>query len=175
MEVYNALSFNNEADRRSLAAVLSKMEQHFIGAMNVTYERFFFRTRTQGQGETFEQYLLTLRTLVKTYNFQTMSEDMIRDQTVCGITKESLRKSLLERKDLSLSVCINICRAAKRSAQQSKVMGGHEEVHAMRQSARHTSMPQAKPKASKKTCGYCEQQHVKGKCPAYGHECTACG
>ena len=175
VEVYNALSFNNEADRRSLAAVLSKMEQHFIGAMNVRYERFVFRTRTQGQGETFEQYLLTLRTLVKTYNFQAMSEDMIRDQTVCGITKESLRKSLLEQKDLSLSVCIDICRAAKRSAQQSKVMGGHEEVHAMRQSARRTSMPQAKPKASKKTCGYCEQQHVKGKCQAYGHECTACG
>ena len=90
MEVYNALSFNNEADRRSLAAVLSKMEQHFIGTMNVTYERFFFRTRTQGQGETFEQYLLALRTLVKTCNFQTMSEDMIRDQIVRGITKESV-------------------------------------------------------------------------------------
>ena len=104
-----------------------------------------------------------------------MSEDMICDQIVCGITKESLCKSLLERKDLSLSLCIDICRAAERSAQQSKVMGGHEEVHAMRQSVRRTSMPQAKPKASKKTCGYCGQQHVKGKCPAYGHECKACG
>ena len=40
VEVYNALSFNNEADRRTLAAALSKMEQHFIGTMNVTYERF---------------------------------------------------------------------------------------------------------------------------------------
>ena len=66
VEVYNALSFNNEADRHSLAAVLLKMEQHFIGTMNVTYERFVFSTRTQGQGETFEQYLLAVRTLVKT-------------------------------------------------------------------------------------------------------------
>ena len=104
-----------------------------------------------------------------------MSEDMIRDKIVCGITKDSLRKSLLERKDLSLSVCIDICRAAERSAQQSKVMGSHKEVHAMHQSVRRTSMPQAKLKASKKTCGYCGQQHVKGKCPAYGYECTACG
>ena len=104
-----------------------------------------------------------------------MSEDIIRDQIVCGITKESLRKSSLERKDPSLSVCINICQAAERSAQQSKVMGGHKEVHAMRQSVRRTSMPQSKPNASKKTCGYCGQQHVKGKCSAYRHECTARG
>ncbi len=173
VEVYNTLSFNNEADRQSLAAVLSKMEQHFIGTMNVTYERFVIRTRTQGQGETLEQYFLALRTLVKTCNFQAMSEDMIQNKIVCGITKEFLRKSLLERKDLSLSVCIDICRGAERSAQQSKIMGGHEEVHAMRQSVRRTSMPQAKPKTSKKICGYCVQQYVKGKCPAYGQECTA--
>ena len=168
------LCLNNEADRRSLAAVLSNMEQHFIGTMNVTYERFVFRTRTQGQGETFEQYLLAHRTLVKTCNFQAMLEDVIRDQLVCGITKKSLRKSLLKRKHLGLSVCIDICQAAERSAQQSMLMAGHEEIHAMRQSVRRTSMPQAKPKAIKKTCGYCGQHHVKGKFPAFGHECTAC-
>ena len=44
VEVYNALSFNNEADRRSLATVLSKMKQHFIGTINVTYERVFSET-----------------------------------------------------------------------------------------------------------------------------------
>ena len=41
--------------------VMQKLENHFVGSVNVTYERYMFRKRIQEEGESFDQYLLLLR------------------------------------------------------------------------------------------------------------------
>ena len=83
LTIVNALPYARQEDRKDLVKVLDLMERHCIGAESEAYERFKFYSRSQGDGEPFENFLTALRTLVRTCNFRKDSVDysaeMIRD------------------------------------------------------------------------------------------------
>ena len=91
LTIVNALPYARQEDRKDLVKILDLMERHCacIGAESETYERFKFYSRSQGDGEPFQNFLTALRTLVQTCNFRKDSVDysaeMIRDRIIMGI------------------------------------------------------------------------------------------
>ena len=61
LDLYEALPFRDEEERKDVQVALQYLEQHFAGSTNVILERFCFNTRSQGEGESISQYITELR------------------------------------------------------------------------------------------------------------------
>ena len=96
-----------------------------------------------------------------------------------------MRKLLLQKKNLTLQECADMCRASESTNEQMKVMTAKDTVHALQAQAQRKkkkaaeSGRQERAKASGKPqeCKYCGTSHHKGAryCKAYGKQCQACG
>ena len=111
LRIYNSLLFDNEAEKSDMDKVLGMMEKYCLGETNVTYERFIFNQTTQQEGETFDQFLAVLKELTKTCNSAAMHDELVRDRIAVGVKDNSVRKLLLQKKNLSLHECLDMCRA----------------------------------------------------------------
>ena len=125
----HGLPFENEEDKHIMSTIVELMERHCIGQTNVIYERYCFNKRNQESGESFDTYLTALRTLAKTYDFGSLTDELIRDRIVRGIRDTETRKKLLQEPKLTLQKCIDVCRSAETTAEQMKGMNGKEEVN----------------------------------------------
>ena len=83
------------------------------GYVNETVERRNFRRQFQQPGESFGDYLVSLRELVKTLNFcsEACAQKNIRDQIIEGLADGEIVEDLLQQSDLSLATTISKCRA----------------------------------------------------------------
>ena len=101
--------------------VLEKVLEYCQPRVNVPFERFKFNSRSQGAGEPFDLYVTTLRQLTARCNFAHVTkEDLLRDRIIFGIHNPKLKERLLREADLTLSKCLEICRAAELSSAQLK-------------------------------------------------------
>ena len=130
LDIFDGLSFDTEADRQDINKVLEKLEAYCIGETNETYERYVFNKRDQQRGESFDSYLSALRSLIKTCNFGTLQDNLLRVRVVLGIRENSTRKKLLTESKLTLEKCISICRANETTSKQLKEIAS-EEVNAI--------------------------------------------
>ena len=89
---------------------------------NIIYERYKFKNRLQEQTETIDTYITTLRALAETCEFGTFKAGLIRDRIVCGVRDKGIRRKLLQECGLTLSKCVDICRAKEAIAAQLKDM-----------------------------------------------------
>ena len=155
--------------------IIEALENHFIGKTNETYEHFVFNKRDQKSNEPFEDYVATLRTLMKTCNFSDdMKDSLLRDRIVLGTRNQSTRERLLQEAELTLQACTDKCRAAEMPTQQLRAMSENDlsaEAHAI--SARPRKGSSSVKKAS---CKFCGQTHIleKEECPAWGKTCQNC-
>jgi hypothetical protein len=85
LQLYNALPFDDEQDKKKMDTVLRRMEAHCVGEINVIYERFQFQQRRQREGETAEQYITALRALARSCEFGTTLDELVRDRVVFGV------------------------------------------------------------------------------------------
>ena len=84
-----------------------------------------FFTRVQGKSESIDAYVTDLKNKAKDCEFGTLTDSLIRDCIVCGVTNYQVRARLLREPDLSLNKAVDICRANK--ATQSHLKALHEE------------------------------------------------
>ena len=183
LRIYNSLPFDNDEDKSDMDKVLAAMEKYCLGETNVIYERFVFNQRAQQDEETFDQFLTALKELAKTCNFAAMHDELVRDRIVVGVKDYSVRKLFLQKKNLTLQECADMCRASESTNEKMKVMTSKETVHALQAQAQRKkaaeSWRQERAKSSDKPqeCKYCGKSHDKGAryCKAYGKQCQACG
>lgn len=95
--------------------MIETFENFCTGKTNETYVRYCFNKRDQEQGENIDTYVSHLRTLVKKCNYDTLEESLIRDRMVIGIRENTTRKKLLQDSKLTLTSCIDICRANEKN------------------------------------------------------------
>ena len=76
----------------------------------------------QEQAESIDTYITTLRALAETCDFGTLKDDLIRDGIVCGVRENGIRRKLLQESGLTLSKCVDICRANEATAAQLKAL-----------------------------------------------------
>ncbi|TDH08977.1 hypothetical protein EPR50_G00103240 [Perca flavescens] len=87
---------------------------------NKSMERHKFHSRNQKQGETIESYVSDLRIKAESCYFGDLTEELICDRIVCGITNDNLRKALLRDSELTLTKAIAICRMYEITEENNK-------------------------------------------------------
>lgn len=78
LEVYNTFTWEAEGDDKKVSKILEKLEAYCIPCKNVTWQRHLFNTRNQRSDETFDQYLIDLKTKAKSCEFQDLKDGLIR-------------------------------------------------------------------------------------------------
>ena len=119
--LYESMDFGDE-DRENIDVVVAKFREHCIGETNVTYERYIFNKRSQDVNESFDTFLAELRRLIKTCEYGTLDESILKDRIVMGIHNDTTRRKLLQTRQLTLAVAVDICRASELASRQLKAM-----------------------------------------------------
>ena len=103
----------SDAQRRNVDHIVGAIQRYVEGHINESVERRTFRRRVQQPGETFDDFLVSLRELAKTCNFCSAdyTQKHIRDQIIEGLLDADTIEHLLQEKDLTLDKTIDMCRA----------------------------------------------------------------
>lgn len=192
IEVYNTLEFTDD-EKGKYEIVVKKVGDYCTPRKNETYERYVFRSRMQMASETFEQFVTDLKIKSQSCNFGVLSESLIKDQIVIGITDKKVKERLLRESDLDLKKAIQICQAAETAKIQLKTIQSQEnealvgavntkkpnKYRESRLGTKNTSNPQHNDNYKKRDqgsrgCQRCGWTHEWGKCPAYGKSCNRC-
>ena len=98
---------------------------------NVIYERARFNKRDQLEGETAEEYITTLYSLVKTCNYKAdLVDEMLRDRLVAGIRDKPLSDKLQMKADLTLESAKKAIRQREAVREQRHELGNDSrKVH----------------------------------------------
>ena len=171
------LSTLNDDERQNSATILNKLE-HFRPQKHFLFERFKFNSANQTESETVDQYVIRLRQLAESCEYEALKEGLIRDRLVMGTNDISTRDRLLKERPVpDLNKCVDFLRATELSKAHRGQLRGIEEktenVHATRQfKQKHKAQNN-----SVNDCKYCGKGHPrdKEKCPAYGKTCKKCG
>ena len=181
LDLCDAMQFESERDKTDIDKILEALEGHVMGLVNITYERFLFNKRDQQQGESFNDYLTTLKGMIRTCEYGMMAEELLRDRLICGIKEDGFRKTLLQKRNLTFTMCTDICRMAEVATKQMKSIAetdtGMVQV-VRRQDQDSQSKGYVKRQEQRQiNCHYCGNRHLRGKdkCPAFGKECQLCG
>ena len=178
IKVYNTFEFDDDVD--DLDCLKELFKSYCEPRKNLTYQRHLFFTRAQGNTESIDAYVTDLKNKAKDCEFGDLTESVIRDRVVCGITNDQIHGRLLREPELSLQRAVDICRASEVSQTQLKKLHEETEVPVQKLHKQKTygkkERPQAQPKTEKTQtdCGRCGYKHEPRKCPAFGQTCNSC-
>ena len=180
-DVYRAMHFESDEERKKIENVVAGFEAFCIGAVNVTYERYRFNKRTQEAGERFDVFLGEIRRLARACDFGAVEESMVRDRIVVGLKDDATRRKLLQIRDLTLDKAIDVCKASEAAAKQLRVITNAEEIQPLHKatrapSGRTSGTGTVREQRRETKCKYCDRvhEHRKDACPAYGKTCRRC-
>ena len=175
-----------EEKKQNVKSIIEALTEHVEGTVNETVERKAFRKRRQQKGESFDDFLVSLRDLVRTCNYcsEECTNKAIRDQIIEGISDGDTVEQLLRERKLTLETAMSISRAHESAKHQRADIKDHVIGRAsVRHKVREKTMPL--PRASKtkddlttsKKCGRCGRPWHKDirNCPAKGKTCLKCG
>ena len=102
-----------ERQKKDPTAIIDAMQRYVDRHINETVERCNFRRRVQIPGESFDDFLISLRELAKTCRFcsQICAQKSIRDQVIEGLSDGDTIEDLLQVSDLILDTTISKCQS----------------------------------------------------------------
>lgn len=114
LRIFNALNLT-ESQVNDLHKVLGAMETYCTEShrSDLIYRRSVFNQRCQGNAETFDDFLLAVRSLAKECSFGVLETVRIKDRIVMGLRDLETRDKLEKIQDLSLESAISFCRASE--------------------------------------------------------------
>ena len=177
--------------KKDYERVLDKFDTYFKVRVNIILERAKFNRRCQKEGESAEEYISALYSLVETCNYGNLKDEMIRDRLVVGIRDATLSEKLELDGDLTLET-------AKKAIRQKEAVKDHrkqlqEEAGASLNETTKTKkwsrqggakgrstpgapFPKKKVKPQYTQCTRCgNSSHALEKCPARSAVCHKCG
>ena len=80
----------SEDDKKKYKPVKERFDAHFDKRKNVIYERAKFNMRRQEEGESVDDFITSLYSLVEHCNYGALQEEMIRDRLVAGVRDAAL-------------------------------------------------------------------------------------
>ena len=191
--------------KNDISTVIKQLETYAIGQVNEVLERKRFNSREQAEGETFDDFLTSLRDLSRSCNFcRSCNESLIRDRIVMGLRCADTVQKLCAVPNLSLAAAISLCRAQEAASrdvgelrgsdasayQISAVNAGGEEplpgascrvcsqgAGGRSQTSRRRRVGEANtsPPSECRTCGRRRAHRREADCPALRAECHRCG
>ena len=178
LEVLDTLPFAEGEDRNDMAVVLRHMKAYCFSKTNLIYEQNQLTQRAQMQGKPFDDYLISLRSMICACNYGAIQDTLLRDKIVHGIRNNDSRQKLLQEAKLTLATAISTCRAAESTSAQAKAISIKDNVHALTAYSTRNRRRQATVTARvPQTCQCCGRRHEKGprQRPALGKTCSKCG
>ena len=116
VKVMNSLTTLTVDDKKDPEKILSALGDHFMPQKHLLFERVKFGFANQAEHETIDQYVVRLRQLAESCEFESLCESLIRDRLVIGTRDSSTRDRLLrERPVPGLTRCIEALRASELS------------------------------------------------------------
>ena len=111
-EEQQALETQGQAWSAVSDTIVKSLKRHVKGQVNEFMERRKLRRRKQEDGESFDDFLVSLRELAKTCNFctQECSNKAITDQIIEGSSNDKIVEELLMKDDLTLETAINVAK-----------------------------------------------------------------
>ena len=91
-----------EANRKKYNAVVEKFDSFFNVRRNIIYECARLNRRDQLEGESAEQYIICLYSLIETWKYRTFKEEMLQDQLIVGIRDAAMLQKLQMDAELTL-------------------------------------------------------------------------
>ena len=167
----------SDAQRGSATEIVAAIQRYVEGQINESVERRTFRRRVQQPGESFDDFLVSLRELAKTCQFcsDQCTQKNIRDQIIEGLLEGDTVENLLKEKSLTLEETVTKCRAQeaakKQRAEITSTASGRTHVQAIR---RQYNPTQSHPSKVCPGCGSGLHQGGRQQCPAYNLICHTC-
>ena len=165
-----------EEQRGNVDAVICSLKLYIDGYVNETVERRNFRRCTEQQGKSFNDFLVSLRELVKTCNFcsDACIQKNIRDQIIKGLLDGNTIETLLQKTDLTLQRTIHKCQTQEAATRErTKLSDGSVSAIHKPQDQKGYTPPMTRP-----DCGSKSHPTGRTQCPAYGqtyHNCQKIG
>lgn len=161
---------------RDPETVMNAIREHVLGQVNIIVERNRFWKRQQSEGESFNDYVMQLRDLMRTCKFCEHSEDLLRDKIVLGVRNPETVKRLLAQPDLSLADALTICRSEEASESQRNEICTGAHVSAVRKQRGRTPVRSNSRNPGAGNCTACGKgRHQRSDCPAKDKKCFHCG
>lgn len=172
----------------TLASLLESLRNFYMPKKNVPPERFAFRSCRQQSGETFADYIASLKGLASTCDFGMSLEEQLRDQFVCGTSNNDLRRKLLNaaiaegltwQKMVEITNNFECTNAGLESMQKGQVSAhlraDHVGVRRPRE-PKAARTPTEKANDSNQDCYRClGKGHEPGSCHFKEFQCHGCG
>ena len=157
-------------EQRANADSIVEAVQHYVeGHINESVERRNFRRRIQHAGETFDDFLVSLRELAKTCKFcsDECTQKNVRDQIIEGLLDGDTVETLLWERDLTLQDTILKCRGQEAAKRQRAEIVSEAFPHVKKTST-------SSRKRLCQGCGGDIHQGGRKQCPAYEVTCHNC-
>lgn len=133
--VRNYDSFDmTEDERKVYNDVVKAFDEFCTPKKNTVYERYMFYQRNQGDGEPFDTFLIHIRQLARTCEFEAKENEMLRDRIVMGVNDQKLQRKMLETPNLTYSIAVDKCRAHEATAEQMSTMNKSVSVNQIEES-----------------------------------------
>lgn len=114
--------------------------------------------------------------VLRTCNFGTLCDSMIRDQIIIGVQDKRLRMQWLKEADVTLERAASICQSSESTKIQLKSFD--KEIESTTIDVVHHSKKRTNKKLfpnQKTDCDRCGGKHALKECPAYRKDCRKCG
>ena len=166
----------SDAQRSDAGEIVAAIQQYVEGQVNESVERRNFRRRSQQPGESFDDFLVSLRELAKTGNFcsEECTQKNIRDQIIEGLLDGDAVEDLLREKDLSLETTISKCRAQEAAKKQRAEMSNTSSIPQIQVVQRQSDRNTPQPGKTCPGCGYGLHPGGRQQCPAFNRTCHLC-
>jgi len=105
------------------------LKGHYAPKPNEIAETYIFNTRNQKPGESVSDYIVVLRKLASTCNFEGFLQRALRDRFVCGLASDNIRKRLLAMKDLTLERAREVAIAEEAAVRNSQTVAASRKYH----------------------------------------------
>lgn len=102
MDVQDVFETIPNAATKNYTETLEALDEKFAPQMNESYERHVFRSMSQEESETVDQFITRLRQQAKNCGFGDKLDENVRDQVIHACKSAKLRVKLLEKKELDL-------------------------------------------------------------------------
>jgi hypothetical protein len=115
------------------------------------------------ENEPFNGFLVDLKKLSLSCNFENLKDGLIRNGIICGIVNTVLKDRLLREDNLTLDKCVTICRSAELAAAQLTTLNNnnqniHRIVKKSDRSKHDFKFPDDPGNPSEKECDRCALQ-----------------
>jgi len=170
--------------------VLQHFDNFFKVRKNLIFERAKFNRRQQREGETVEEFITALYSLVETCEYGALKDEMLRDRIVVGIQDSAMSERLQMDGELTLEKAKKLARQKEAVKDQHKQLrqGAEALLESVRQQGSGYHKPAwqsdksaggqlSQPKGRKISqhctrCGKSKHQH--DRCPARNATCMKC-